>query len=594
LLEFTGHGISVEFGLAMDNFSTIQDLRSRSVGDFDDIGGILVELSKREPPRCGSETPLLELAARGTAFVTFAYDIDGVSMEIAKYGAALEQLFAESGHRAFIHIVGGNFAEKANVVFDPAWKRHIIANIDGWSKWEDGKWFSRLFYEDMPAKSAVSGRLASEMWQRAIDIAEQLEKYVLENKIGILIPVNINSNPGNFALALACVLASEVTGCPVLNNNHDYYWEGGKRASERSEDAPRGPRDHFFHNADNGPFFDVLRRIFPWNGRRWIQVNINPLQSRHLIAEDGFEDDRVFLVGTGIDEIFFQPCDPDRRRSYRQGMARILAAGASVPVPRPVEEFAANLADWMADQGPLVCGARAGLRLDLAADESIILLQPTRVVGRKRIERNWELIGALLEQPTFRTAFESNSKMTLTLHVTGPIPIEHQADLNTVLDAYRRVLGSVPDDIACRLFQSFSVGTQSHPSLDHGLSIADIYQMADMIMFPSETEGRGLPIPESAAARIPIVCSRYDPVEVFEEVVGEHLSEEHRIRYLEFPEREFGTDLLESISRMLLDPTAFADRLRHNRDAVRARYSLAGLRRSFTEYLRRLEAFCRE
>ncbi len=43
-------------------------------------------------------------------------------MEIAKYGAALEQLFADAGHQAAIHVVGGNFAEKANVVLDSAWQ----------------------------------------------------------------------------------------------------------------------------------------------------------------------------------------------------------------------------------------------------------------------------------------------------------------------------------------------------------------------------------------------------------------------------------------------------------------------------------------
>jgi glycosyltransferase involved in cell wall biosynthesis len=275
-------------------------------------------------------------------------------------------------------------------------------------------------------------------------------------------------------------------------------------------------------------------------------------------------------------------------------MAAILADGAGVLAPRALGDVSAGLTGWMGDQRPFVCGARAGLHLDLAADDSIVLLQPTRVVGRKRIERDWELVGALLEQPAFRRAFEENPNRTLTLHVTGPVPIEHQADLEKVLAAYREVLRSLPEAVADRLFQSFSVGTQKHPSLDHGLSIADIYQMADMILFPSETEGRGLPIPESAAARIPIVCSRYDPVEVFEEVVGEHRDERERILYLEFPEREFGSELLDAMARMLLDPGAFADRLRHNRDAVRARYSLSELKRSFAQYLERLEHLCRE
>ena len=115
----------------MSNSITTQDLRSRSVDDFDDIGRILDELSEYEPMRHGLETPSLELAAGGTAFVTFAYDIDGVTMEIAKYGAALGQLFADAEQQSVIHVVGGSFAAKVDVVLDSTWKRHVIANTDG-------------------------------------------------------------------------------------------------------------------------------------------------------------------------------------------------------------------------------------------------------------------------------------------------------------------------------------------------------------------------------------------------------------------------------------------------------------------------------
>ena len=91
-----------------------------------------------------------------------------------------------------------------------------------------------------------------------------------------------NSNPGNVAYALAIVLATEVTGCAVINNNHDFYWEGGKAGCKRNPGEEPGPRDHFFRNHDNEEFFSFLQRIFPWNGRNWVQANINPVQSRRL------------------------------------------------------------------------------------------------------------------------------------------------------------------------------------------------------------------------------------------------------------------------------------------------------------------------
>jgi len=68
--------------------------------------------------------------------------------------------------------------------------------------------------------------------------------------IQLLVPVNVNSNPGNVPLAFAMVLVSELLGIPVLNSNHDFYWEGGNREVEIQEKGlERGPRDFFYHNS---------------------------------------------------------------------------------------------------------------------------------------------------------------------------------------------------------------------------------------------------------------------------------------------------------------------------------------------------------
>jgi glycosyltransferase involved in cell wall biosynthesis len=378
----------------------------------------------------------------------------------------------------------------------------------------------------------------------------------------------------------------------VLNNNHDFYWDGGRPARERAPDDPAGSRDHFFRNDGNRAFFDLFRRILPWNGRRWIQVNINPVQSTRLVEQEGFDADRVFLVGTGIDDEFFHLCSPAQKLEYRRRMAHILSDGKPIIAVTEVADFLERMAAWMPNQRPIVCGLQEGTELNLASTETLILLQPTRVVARKRIPRDWELIGALLSHPSFRREFEQRPDMALVLLVTGPVPIEHRGDAEAVLQAFAAVLDSVPESIGTRLFQAFSVGNQHHPSLSEGLEISDIYHHADMVLFPSETEGRGLPIPESAAAGIPIVCSRYDPVSVFDELVGKHGPEDEQQQYLEFPPSDFDDGLLEEMAAMLLNPTSFANRTRHNRDIVQARFSLHDLQCSFAEYLQRLEPVC--
>jgi len=562
----------------------VADFRERRIDEWEDIEAVLDELTARNLPH------LTKSFSDGIAFVTFAYDIDGVSIEIAKYGACLEHFLDPPPP---IHCIAGTFARKADGVLPERWKRRTLHGADGWDKWEGGKWFDRLFREEMSAGGEASRELARELWIQAVTLAEELERTIVAEGIGLLVSVNVNSNPGNLAFALAIVLASERTGCPVLNNNHDFYWEGGRPASERAPSEDAGPRDHFFRNRQNESFFRLFKRLFPWNGRRWIQVNINTIQSRILIQEQGFDPSDVDTVGTLIEESFFRPCTQEEKWDHRLRMAHILSDGEALIRPVAVEEFVAGASGWMRNQLPVVCGAEPGLELDIASSDALYLLQPTRVVARKRIERDWELIGALLEHPPFREAFEIRPALTLTLHITGPVPIEHQADLERVLGAYRGVLERLPDSIRRRLFLAFSVGTDDHSAL-HGnglgkIDIAGIYKLADAVLFPSLTEGRGLPIPESSGAGVPIVCSRYQPEDVFAAVIGEQLPEEQQIWYDLFPEGEFGADLLESLTSILLDPASLAERIRHNREAVRGRDAMPEMSRSFKRYLERLQ-----
>jgi len=246
----------------------------------------------------------------------------------------------------------------------------------------------------------------------------------------------------------------------------------------------------------------------------------------------------------------------------------------------------------MKNQTPVVCGAADGCKLDIGGAPAVYFLQPTRVIARKRIQRDWHLIGRLLEHPPFRKAFEDDRSRALVLHITGPVPIEHQADLEQVLNAFRSVADGVPPHIAKRLFTAFSVGHEDHPTLaEHGLEklhIRDIYQMSDMVLFGSEEEGRGLPLIEAAATGVPIVSSRYHPEEVFADVVGENLAPELRIQYTLFPEGRFTRKALDEITELILAPQRCTRRRDENRRAVEARYSMDTLKNTFHDLLHRL------
>jgi glycosyltransferase involved in cell wall biosynthesis len=254
----------------------------------------------------------------------------------------------------------------------------------------------------------------------------------------------------------------------------------------------------------------------------------------------------------------------------------------------------ANLSSWMKNQKPIACGFTPNLTLDPTKDKTIYCLQPTRVIARKRIESDLHLLKALMARENFKNKF-INDSYQLVLHITGPVPIEHREDLETVLDAYIDLCESLPESMANKVFIAFSVGTENHPSFAKNnlkpLCIEEIYRLATVILFPSETEGRGLPIVESGACGIPIICSRYYPEEVFAEVVGEGLSDEERIKCILFPEPEagFSDSCLNKVSDLMLHPENSEELIEHNKNAVKLRYSTGTIKNKFIKFIKRLE-----
>jgi glycosyltransferase involved in cell wall biosynthesis len=569
----------------------METLNAQDPTNWNDISALLTQFSKHGPTiESYNQDEFLEKIRTGLAFWTFDFGIDGVSIEIAKYADCLQEILGRT-KQAEIHFIAGDFHPQADNVLKPDWNRHRIERANGWNKWDQGLWFDKLFYQEMSEGTNISREMAVEIWSQAVEMTGKLGRYIADHQISLLIPVNVNSNPGNLVTGLCTVLVSELMGLYVLNSNHDFFWEGGKPASERKSGEEAGPRDKFFHNCKNTAFFSLFKRIYPWNGRRWIQVNINNLQSKKLLT-DGFPVDRVLEISTTVSDEFFREYTEEDKKSVRSRMAHILSDGEPIIQTVPVESFTANLDTWMKDQKPLVCSAAEGLRLDLVSDQIHYFLQPTRIIDRKRIEKDWDLIAALLQHPPFREDFRTNSSRQIVLHITGPAPIEHQADLESVLSAYRRVISDQQESIANRLFMAFSIGTEYHSSFEtynfKKLVIEDIYRLASAVVFPSQTEGRGLPIIESSAAGIPIICSRYQPEEIFAGVVGEDLPEKDQIRYIPFPEKDFEESTLDDITAFLLDSLQRKDDNLHNIKVTRQRYSRQVMISSFHAYLDQL------
>jgi len=155
--------------------------------------------------------------SHGIGFITFYYWIDGVSVEVAKYARAFEKLPGMSD--AKIHLIAGKYLNGYETIMNPRWKTFKLDGSNGFDAW-DG--YSHYFETKLSRGSKEYNELIKKLIAQTKSLTERLGKYIADNDINLLFPVNISSNPGNVSLAFAIAIISEFMDIPILNTNHDF------------------------------------------------------------------------------------------------------------------------------------------------------------------------------------------------------------------------------------------------------------------------------------------------------------------------------------------------------------------------------------
>jgi glycosyltransferase involved in cell wall biosynthesis len=206
--------------------------------------------------------------------------------------------------------------------------------------------------------------------------------------------------------------------------------------------------------------------------------------------------------------------------------------------------------------GPDAYSAAVRPALGIAPDDTL-LLQPTRVVPRKRIEQAIELARRL------------NSKCTLVVsHSSG--------DEGTAYETYLRTLADLLD--VRLVFASDVIGYERSQAADGRklFTLADIYQQADLVTYPSTVEGFGNAFLEAIYYRRPIVMSTY---EIFRRDI-----EPKGFRVIGF--EDFITEeTVRQAQAILRDPAQAAEMTQHNYELGRRYYSYRVLERSLVVLL---------
>lgn len=207
---------------------------------------------------------------------------------------------------------------------------------------------------------------------------------------------------------------------------------------------------------------------------------------------------------------------------------------------------------------PAPDGYSATLRADLGvAPDALLVLQPTRVVPRKRIERAIELLARLGRPATL-----------LISHASGD-----EGDVYaTYLREYAALLG-VPV-----LFGSASIGDERGIGPDGRkiYSLGDVYGQCDLVTYPSAIEGFGNAFLEAIYFRRPLVMSAY---EIFRADI-----QPKGFRVVEF--EDFVTaETLRATEALLADQALVREIVEHNYALARRYYSYTALEKRLVSLL---------
>jgi len=522
----------------------------------------------------------------GMAFLTYQYSIDGVSIEVEKYAKIFDRKFKASN----IHYIAGKFYPESKEIipkFVTKYELPILSAFNDWTLYQD------FFFTKLERGSDKYNDLIGAFWNQTLEIVKELGKYITEKDIRLLYLINVCSNPGNVSLSLAAVLLSEYLNIPVINNNHDFYWEGGNSEIEKkTNNLSDGPRDFFFTNAHVGEFFSIIQMLFPWQSRNWINVNINKQQSEHLITQNGHNPMNVLEIGTAVDTSIYRDTSKRKKINTFFQFEKVLSRYHETLISYSADDVIDSALVSSENPRPILVGARRTKATSKFLTENIVFLQPTRIISRKRIEIGFELVELLFEDEGFYKRFKETKNLKLTIIITGPIAAGHFEYFKRLLSKFNELLTQLDKEVRNKVYLAFLFSELDKPrfksQFEHPAGIPELYNIASLILLPSKTEGRGLPIIEATACGTPIFCSRYFPENVYSEVIGEHLPEEKRLNVIEFDGKSITKKQVRKIINRVFFPHKFTTEILHNQHVVDQRYSLDALTDNIDEICYRM------
>lgn len=141
-------------------------------------------------------------------------DVDGVSLETEKW----IQILIEMGHE--IYLLSGRYRKS---ILGEEYET-VLPGLSFFSpecEWEQDRAF--FYPPDDPDELLDHLHRTSDTW------AVEMFKWVMENKIDVLLSENASALPAHLSMGMAIKKLVEHTGVKIVCHDHDFYWERGKR-----------------------------------------------------------------------------------------------------------------------------------------------------------------------------------------------------------------------------------------------------------------------------------------------------------------------------------------------------------------------------
>ena len=537
-----------------------------SVSNWQDLHVAIERLRFWAPDKQPDRQAFLSQTAH-VAIVSYRFEPGSLLTELIKIRRVLGDAMAKQSQRPTMHWIGGRFD------LPDAFVRHaddltmVIPSMDGFEQW--GEPYFRLFASRVDRDSTPVE--PSLIWSQAIDIGRSLDAYFADHHIGLIIAADMFSIPGNVAATLGLILAAQERNIAVITVNEAFYWEAGTPVRGLC-----GQQDWGI-NAHHREVQALLDRLYPWDHPEWIHVVATEAQAQGLVERFGINPANIMAHLPFVDTDQFRPRGADAISLVRRRLTELFTRHQDEILD--ADQFV--VASWV-HRTPLVLGSQAGHPISFS-DQDIILLQPTQIAARRRIDRDLDLIEGLVTHESFQWP---SHKATLTLLVTGSVHAGHEGEAQEICNAFADLLKRLPKDLRSRIRLAMGFGELSYDD-PHGdtLAMSQIYGAANLVLVPSDHEGRCLPVVEAAAAGIPSLVNQFEPRAILDQFTGPDLSHDRQLLLLPFPKTSSQWDVI-------IDLVAGGQQRRqlveHNISVARSRFSMTALEKTWSSTVERL------